>query len=73
MFLLIVFSCGSSSHDTASDELLDLTVSLAVPESGYQITTPSFEVPAYEEIEICTVIRAGMGMLSVVSRSLAVS
>ena len=34
MFLLIVFSCGSSSHDTASDELLDLTVSLAVPESG---------------------------------------
>lgn len=41
-----------------ASDIRDLTVVLEPPASGYQVVTPSFEVPAYEEIEICTVIRA---------------
>jgi len=58
MFLLMLFACGSGDSDSASDGTVDLTVSLAVPPSGYQVITDSFEVGAFEEMEICTVIRA---------------
>ena len=40
-------------EETATDEPL----SLPLPESGYQLVTPIYEVPAFTEIEVCTVMR----------------
>lgn len=57
MFLLTLLACGSEAEPT-DDGVDDLTVSLDAPTAGYQVVTDSFEVPPYEEVEVCTVIRA---------------
>ena len=53
MLTLLLLSCGEATEP----ELLDLTVSLPLPASGYQIVTEPFEVEAYTEVEICSVVR----------------
>jgi len=59
---LLLFSCGTpksaeAPDDAADDETSDGPVSLPVPEYGYQLVTPTYEVPAFSEVEICTVMR----------------
>jgi hypothetical protein len=59
LFLIALLACGAGPQDNSpKDDVVDLTVSLAPPASGYQVVTEPFEVAPYEEIEMCTVIRA---------------
>ena len=49
---------GSTSDDVSpTNGIVDLTVDLAPPESGYQLVTEPSIVPAGSEVEICSVIR----------------
>ena len=53
-------SDSAPSPDSASpmpEEVVDLTISLAPPTSGYQITTGPYVVPPGTEVDLCTVIR----------------
>jgi hypothetical protein len=56
--VLLVLACNNKPAETVepTDEA-DTSISLPVPENGYQLVTPVFEVPAFTEEEICTVIR----------------
>ena len=59
---LLLFSCAApksseSSQDDSAVQDTQAPVSLPLPESGYQLVTPTYEVPAYSEVEICTVTR----------------
>lgn len=54
MMTLLLIACAGETDDP---EILDLTVDLAQPVSGYQIVTEPFVVDAYSEIEICSVVR----------------
>lgn len=61
MLWLALAACGpipDTAAPPASAGVRDLTVSLEPPASGYQVVTTPFEVPPYEEIEICTVVCA---------------
>ena len=62
--LLLILACSSKATDgdeaTSADGSgndTDTSISLPVPENGYQLVTPVHEVPAFSEEEICTVIR----------------
>ncbi|MCP4808864.1 MAG: hypothetical protein GY913_06425 [Proteobacteria bacterium] len=54
MTLLLALSCATSIED---DGVLDLTITLEPPVSGYQVVTEPFVVEPYSEREICTVVR----------------
>ena len=49
----------SGCTGTTLDERSESTtlVSMPLPENGYQVVTPRYEVPAYSEVEICSVMR----------------
>jgi len=53
---LLLIACGNEPvvDPVESDEE---TLSLPLPENGYQLVTPTYDVPAYTEVEICTVLR----------------
>ena len=54
MTTLMLLACAGEPDEP---ELLDLTVDLPLPTSGYQIVTEPFEVGAYEERDVCTIVR----------------
>lgn len=59
--LLLLSGCGTpiadpSTPDSAGSDA-DRRVSLPLPERGYQVVTEAAEVPAYTEVELCTVVR----------------
>lgn len=54
MLALLLLGCGPVPDD---DGIVDLTVQLAPPASGYQIETAPVVIPAYSEREICSVVR----------------
>lgn len=53
-FLLIACTASKPVDDAGSAAE---PLSLPVPESGYQLVTPVYEVAAFTEIELCTVMR----------------
>ena len=56
--MLMAVGCGEAKTDAEpSTEPEDQPVSLPVPEQGYQMSTPSYEVPPFSEVEICTVTK----------------
>ena len=56
--MLMAVGCGEAKTDAEpSTESEDQPVSLPVPEQGYQMVTPSYEVPPFSEVEICTVTK----------------
>ena len=59
--VMLLVACSTrpidtDSTDVGSTEALDRTVSLDRPERGYQVVTPPFTVPAFAEVELCTVV-----------------
>ena len=48
---------GQPAETDTEDGIVDLTIELAPPESGYQLVTEPSIVPAGSEVEICSVIR----------------
>ena len=55
---LLLIACTSSKPAAESaTESPDEPLSLPIPDNGYQLITPTYEVPAFSEIEICTVMR----------------
>ena len=55
---LLMMACSDTTVEKPSDsEINDTSISLPVPENGYQLVTPVYEVPAFSEEEICTVVR----------------
>ena len=50
---LLLISCASKPAVEEAEDVL----SLPVPESGYQLVTPTYEVPPFSEREVCTVMR----------------
>ena len=56
--LLLMMACnGKAVEQQTADEESDTSISLPIPENGYQLVTPVHEVPAFSEEEICTVVR----------------
>lgn len=55
---LLLMSCtsGKPEASAAADDSAE-SLSLPVPESGYQLVTPTSTVPAFTEKEVCTVLR----------------
>ena len=54
VFSLLLVGCSS---EPSEPELLDLTVSLALPDWGYQLVTEPVQVEPYSEEFICSVVR----------------
>ncbi len=52
-----IVTIGCVAEETSQPDVVDLTVSLAPPEFGYQVTTTPSIVPAGTEVEICSVVR----------------
>ena len=52
-------SCSSGDVEpaTSKDGVLDKTITLAPPKSGYQLVTKPYVVPPTSEVEICTVVK----------------
>lgn len=55
--LLFIFSCSYDNPADATDEVRDLTISLAPPESGLQVVTEPVIIAPYTEREVCSVVR----------------
>lgn len=54
--MLFLLACATP-EDSAVTDSSDLTVSLAPPAQGYQLVTDPYEVPAFSEVEICSVVK----------------
>ena len=56
---LFLTACGGKTPTPAERTAVDPPgeISLPLPERGYQLTTPTYTVPAFTEQEICSVIR----------------
>jgi hypothetical protein len=61
--LTLLVACGGADSTPPADSAAtdvddsDRTVTLAAPAQGYQVTTPPFEVPAYTEVQVCSIVR----------------
>lgn len=53
-FALLVAGCGSETPQDSDDA--DLTISMDPPAQGYQLVTEPYEVPAFTEVDICSVV-----------------
>jgi len=56
-FLVLMACSGKSDGPTDTPADAEPGISLPVPENGYQLVTPTYEIPAFSEEEICTVMR----------------
>ena len=54
--MLFLLACATP-EDSAVTDSSDLTVSLAPPAQGYQLVTDPYEVPAFSEVEVCSVVK----------------
>lgn len=54
---LLLFSCLLMACPEGEPEIVDLTVTLAPPEWGYQINTEPMRVEPYSETFVCSVVR----------------
>lgn len=61
LFHLILLSCTNSntpvSKPIETSQESSSPISLPLPQNGYQLTTPVYEVPPYTEIELCTIMK----------------
>jgi hypothetical protein len=60
LMIPLTVGCGGGEQKPAAEPVDDPTdepLTLPVPDNGYQLATPVYEVPAFSEIEICTVMR----------------
>ncbi len=55
--IIFLYSCATEEVDSSTKTSTEQPITLPIPENGYQLTTPSYDVPPYSEVEICTVMR----------------